>query len=190
MFKTSNHLVTRAPKCSLSARGSGRSHHHSDRRGICLSTVPATSIPGRVDLRDLSPSQTHLANRVDQYAKAKLSPDTYRHSLRVYSYWRAIAQECFRDWGLISGSPLDETWFLTALLYDIGTTDDFIHNIRLSYEFFSGCSRSQDPAGHSAHRRLKSCTSRPSRERCRGHHSPSLAWTGLTKRLECAVLYT
>lgn len=101
-------------------------------------TAAATSSPGPIDLKDLAPPQTPLANRIDQYAKSKLSSNTYRHSLRVYSYGRAIAQECFPDWGLVSGSPLDETWFLTALLHDIGTTDDFIHNTRLSYEFFAG----------------------------------------------------
>ena len=101
-------------------------------------TAPSTTEPAALDIKDLEPPHSPLADRIDKYAKGKLSPDTYRHSLRVYSYGRAIAQECFPQWGLTSGSPLDETWFLTAVLHDIGTTDDIIHNTRLSYEFYAG----------------------------------------------------
>jgi cyanamide hydratase len=101
-------------------------------------TAPITTKPAAVDIKDLEPPHTPLADRIDKYAKTKLSPDTYRHSLRVYSYGRAIAQQCFPQWGLTSASALDETWFLTALLHDIGTTDDVIHTTRLSYEFYAG----------------------------------------------------
>jgi cyanamide hydratase len=101
-------------------------------------TAPSTTSPSAVSISALKPPQTELTNRINGYAKSKLSPDTYRHSLRVYSYGRAIAQECFPQWELTSGSPLDETWFLTALLHDIGTPDDIIHTTRLSYEFYAG----------------------------------------------------
>jgi cyanamide hydratase len=101
-------------------------------------TKPSTTKPSALSVSSLTPPKSPLTDRIDKYAQAKLSPDTYRHSLRVYSYGRAIAQECFPQWGLTSGSALDETWFLTALLHDIGTTDDIIHNTRLSYEFFAG----------------------------------------------------
>jgi cyanamide hydratase len=101
-------------------------------------TAPSTTSPSAVSIANLGPPSTPLSIRIEAYAKSKLSPDTYRHSLRVYSYGRAIAQECFPQWGLTGGSSLDETWFLTALLHDIGTTDDIIHNTRLSYEFYAG----------------------------------------------------
>ncbi|GAA5925414.1 uncharacterized protein JCM15063_005020 [Sporobolomyces koalae] len=101
-------------------------------------TAASTNSPAKVNLHDLKPPTTPLANRIHDYAKSKLSPDTYRHSMRVYSYGRAIAQECFPQWKLIAGSPLDETWYLTALLHDIGTTDHVIHSTRLSYEFWAG----------------------------------------------------
>ncbi|WVF69459.1 hypothetical protein IAT40_004236 [Kwoniella sp. CBS 6097] len=99
---------------------------------------PATTTPSPVSIDALVPPSTALAKRIDAYAKAKLSPDTYRHSLRVYSYGRAIAQECFPQFNVTSGSKLDETWFLTALLHDIGTTDDHLTATRLSYEFWAG----------------------------------------------------
>ena len=65
-------------------------------------------------------------------------PETYRHSHRVYSYGRAIASQCFPSWNLTPGSKLDETWYLTAMLHDIGTADEFIHSTRLSFEFWGG----------------------------------------------------
>ncbi|WVR07329.1 hypothetical protein IAU60_004370 [Kwoniella sp. DSM 27419] len=99
-------------------------------------TPPATTSPKRVDPAPLPSSP--LAERIRRYAEQKLSPDTYGHSIRVYLYGRAIASECFPRWKLDSGSALDETWFLTALLHDIGTTDEHIHSTRLSYEFWAG----------------------------------------------------
>ncbi|OCF40880.1 hypothetical protein I317_05330 [Kwoniella heveanensis CBS 569] len=99
---------------------------------------PATTSPSPILIEALAPPSTALAKRIDAYAQAKLSQDTYRHSLRVYKYGRAIAQECFPQFNLVSGSTLDETWFLTALLHDIGTTDSHLTATRLSYEFWAG----------------------------------------------------
>jgi cyanamide hydratase len=101
-------------------------------------TATKTTSPSALSVGDLTPPQTALTDRINRYAKSKLSADAYRHSLRVYTYGRAIAQECFPQWELKSGSALDETWFLTALLHDIGTSDDIIHSTRLSYEFYAG----------------------------------------------------
>lgn len=101
-------------------------------------TKPATTSPGTVAIADLAVPSTPLAARIDAYTRAKLSPDTYRHSLRVYSYGLAIARQCFPDWRLEPGSTLEETWFLTAMLHDIGTTDEHIGATRLSYEFWAG----------------------------------------------------
>ncbi|WVQ98376.1 hypothetical protein IAU59_005499 [Kwoniella sp. CBS 9459] len=100
--------------------------------------LPSTTNPSPVSIDTLALPTTALAKRIDAYVKAKLSPDTYRHSLRVYSYGRAIAQECFPQFNLTGGSKLDETWFLTALLHDIGTTDEHLTATRLSYEFWAG----------------------------------------------------
>jgi cyanamide hydratase len=101
-------------------------------------TAPSTSSPSPVTLSEIPYPTSPLAARIHAYAKSALSPDTYRHSLRVYSYGRAIALRCFPQWKLTTGSPLDETWFLTAMLHDIGTTDEHIHSTRLSYEFWAG----------------------------------------------------
>jgi cyanamide hydratase len=97
---------------------------------------PSNTAPNTVSSSSLSPPDTPLAKRVQAYVKARLSPDTYRHSMRVYSYGLAIARECFPEWHV--EGKLQETWFLTAMLHDIGTTDAIIGSTRLSYEFWAG----------------------------------------------------
>ncbi|KAL2414252.1 hypothetical protein ABEF95_002395 [Exophiala dermatitidis] len=101
-------------------------------------TKHSTANPAAMDISSLSPPQTALATRVAAYAQAKLDGDTYRHSMRVYSYGCAMARQCFPQFELSPGSPLDETWFLTALLHDIGTSAEFLTPgcTRLSFEFW------------------------------------------------------
>ncbi|EXJ71481.1 uncharacterized protein A1O5_05289 [Cladophialophora psammophila CBS 110553] len=99
---------------------------------------PRTASPEAMAISSLQPPNTPLATRIDGYVKSKLDADTYRHSLRVYSYGCAIARQCFPEFELTPGSKLDETWFLTAMLHDIGTCDEFMTSTRLSYEFFAG----------------------------------------------------
>jgi len=101
-------------------------------------TPPVTTSPSTVPITALAIPTTPLAARVNAYTRAKLSPDTYRHSLRVYSYGLAIARQCFPAWNVAEGSTLEETWFLTAMLHDIGTADEIIESTRLSYEFWAG----------------------------------------------------
>ena len=89
-------------------------------------------------ISSLQPPTTPLAQRVTQYVRGKLDADTFRHSLRVYSWGLAIARQCFPQFEVTPGSVLEETWYLTAMLHDIGTCDEFIGSTRLSYEFFAG----------------------------------------------------
>jgi cyanamide hydratase len=58
--------------------------------------------------------------------------------MRVYHYGLAIARQCFPDWNVTQGSTLEETWFLTAILHDIGTADCFLDDTKLSFEFWGG----------------------------------------------------
>jgi cyanamide hydratase len=97
-----------------------------------------TITPSPVEISSLKVPATSLAARIDAYAKSKLDPDTYRHSLRVYCYGCAIARQCFPEFELTPGSHLEETWFFTAMLHDIGTSPEFIANTRLSFEFWGG----------------------------------------------------
>ena len=110
---------------------------------------PAGHKPQPVDISSLQPPSTALATRVAEYARSKLDADTYRHSLRVYSYGCAIARQMFPDFELTPGSQLEETWFLTAMLHDIGTSAEFLTSTRLSFEFwgaFHALQLLQDPA--------------------------------------------
>ena len=101
--------------------------------------APSSSdAPKPLDLSDFAPPSTPLANRIRQYTKEKLPEQTFNHSLRVYSYGRIIAETYFPQFGLKSGSKLDETYFITAMLHDIGTTPDHIRSTKLSYEFWAG----------------------------------------------------
>ncbi|KAH0843096.1 hypothetical protein AYO21_08796 [Fonsecaea monophora] len=99
---------------------------------------PRTTSLEAMTISSLQPPNSPLAARVDGYVKSKLDADTYRHSLRVYCYGCAIARQCFPEFDLTPGSKLEETWFLTAMLHDIGTCDEFLTSTRLSYEFFAG----------------------------------------------------
>jgi len=101
-------------------------------------TPPATSSPKPLTPAQLPLPTTPLATRINNYAKAKLPTQTYTHSLRVYTYGCAIAHECYPDWNLQSSPKLDETWFITALLHDIGNAPDHIASTKLSYEFWAG----------------------------------------------------
>lgn len=120
-------------------------HDHNTMYGF-TPTLPAdqkTTPPATASPRPLTPAQlplpsTPLANRINDYAKAKLPLQTYTHSLRVYTYGCAIAHECFPDWNLHPSSKLAETWFIAALLHDIGTTPEHISSTKLSHEFWAG----------------------------------------------------
>ena len=87
---------------------------------------------------------TALARRIDAYAAAHLPSQTYRHSRRVYAWGLVVARSL--DVGLGSdvqvklekNSKLEETWFCTAMLHDIGTPPEVLTATRLSYEFWAG----------------------------------------------------
>ena len=101
-------------------------------------TPPSTTSPSPVPISALPLPTTPLSRRINAYAISTLSPSTYRHSLRVFSYGCAIARQCFPQWEMEVGSTLEETWFCCALLHDIGTTERNLTKTRLSYEFWAG----------------------------------------------------
>lgn len=54
-------------------------------------------------------------------------------SMRVYYFGRAIQEQQFPDWDLSA-----ETYFITALLHDIGTTEKHMAATKMSFEFYGG----------------------------------------------------
>ena len=102
---------------------------------------------------------TGLTQKVLAYAQQELREETFNHSMRVYYYgklcsilqslsmlWsndelksitspsgQAILKQQFPDWQLD-----DETFLLTCLLHDIGTTEKNISATLMSFEFYGG----------------------------------------------------
>jgi cyanamide hydratase len=107
---------------------------------------------GATTLRELTAQEvatmpdTPLARRIDKYARAKLPPQVYRHSRRVFAWGNAVVrgsvwgeQSVFEgEKGNIGDEKLSETWFVTAMLHDIGTPEETLKSTRLSYEFWAG----------------------------------------------------
>ncbi|KAK2740460.1 hypothetical protein FQN57_006087 [Myotisia sp. PD_48] len=77
--------------------------------------------------------ETALARRIQAYARAHLAEPTFNHSMRVYHYGLAIKRYLFPDWAFS-----DETYFLTCMLHDIGTTKENLRATRMSFEFYGG----------------------------------------------------
>ncbi|KAL4793729.1 hypothetical protein BDV19DRAFT_366131 [Aspergillus venezuelensis] len=76
---------------------------------------------------------TPLSTRIRDYARSHLPEQTFNHSMRVYHYGLSIKRCFFPDWTFS-----DETYFLTCMLHDIGTTKEHLRGTRLSFEFFGG----------------------------------------------------
>lgn len=88
---------------------------------IAVSSIPLPSSP--------------LSKAVHEYAQRELPIETFNHSMRVFYYGSAILAHAFPSW---SSASLVETYFLSSLLHDIGTTDKNIRATLLSFEFYGG----------------------------------------------------
>ncbi|TVY13003.1 Cyanamide hydratase, partial [Lachnellula arida] len=99
---------------------------------LALSSTPSTvpALPIAVSLIPIPSSP--LARKVQEYAERELPVETFNHSMRVYYYGQAILQHLFPSW---STPSFNETYFLTCLLHDIGTTPHNITATLLSFEY-------------------------------------------------------
>ncbi|KAK2759445.1 hypothetical protein FQN54_002923 [Arachnomyces sp. PD_36] len=98
-----------------------------------LSSVKPASAAPFTPVADTPIPDTALAQRINLYAKDHLPEPTYNHSLRVYHYGLAIKRHLFPSWAFT-----DETYFLTCLLHDIGTTEENLKSTKMSFEFYGG----------------------------------------------------
>lgn len=89
-------------------------------------------------LLDLAPPDTPFVRWIEHYAKAHLSPETFNHSMRVYYIGSAVLRSYLSStWGRsLSQDPT--TYFVSALLHDIGTTEAHIGATHLSFEYYGG----------------------------------------------------
>lgn len=76
-----------------------------------------------------------VSRAVHEYAQRELPAETFNHSMRVFYYGIAILQHAFPDW---ASPSFIETYFLSSMLHDIGTTDKNIQATLLSFEFYGG----------------------------------------------------
>lgn len=106
---------------------------------------------------ELPVPSSQLAKAVQEYARKELIPETFHHSMRVYHYGmtlhflrivrsqdmersdrlylirtgKAILRDHFPEWQVS-----DETYFITCMLHDIGTTSKNISGTYMSFEFY------------------------------------------------------
>ncbi|PGH11080.1 hypothetical protein AJ80_07268, partial [Polytolypa hystricis UAMH7299] len=99
-----------------------------------LFSTPSPSTPAPPLPTTTTPTPTTLlAQRIQAYAKTHLPPPTFNHSMRVYHYGLAIKRYRFPTWTFD-----DETYFLSCMLHDIGTTEENLLKTRMSFELFGG----------------------------------------------------
>ncbi|KAF8858128.1 cyanamide hydratase [Acephala macrosclerotiorum] len=98
-------------------------------------STTSSNAPKPVSVSQIPLPDSPLVQAVQKYAKTELPIETYNHSMRVFYYGSAILSHAFSSW--VSPS-FNETYFLTCLLHDIGTTDKNINATLLSFEFHGG----------------------------------------------------
>ncbi|KAF2188205.1 putative cyanamide hydratase [Zopfia rhizophila CBS 207.26] len=89
--------------------------------------------PAKISIKDISLPDSDVVKKTYEYAKSKLPEQTFNHSMRVYYYGAAIVK-----YHLPQMESLLDTYFLTCLLHDIGTTHANLNATHMSFEFFGG----------------------------------------------------
>jgi len=77
-----------------------------------------------------------VSQKTLDYASAKLPVETLHHSLRVFLYGQTILQQHFPD--LLAQPQFLETYYLTCLLHDIGTSKENLSGTKMSFDFYGG----------------------------------------------------
>ncbi|KAK4902171.1 hypothetical protein LTR27_001073 [Elasticomyces elasticus] len=86
-----------------------------------------------VNIEDITTPDSPLVQAVMKYAQARLPSEAFNHSMRVFYYGQVITSQHFPNWHYSA-----ETYLLTALLHDIGTTAANQESTQLSFEFQGG----------------------------------------------------
>ncbi|KAF3492204.1 cyanamide hydratase [Arthroderma uncinatum] len=115
-----------------------------DSFGFTAVEASAEKLFEQIGLRDMPPPpvvpvsatpipRTILAERIEGYAKVHLPTATFNHCMRVYHFGIAIKRYAFPTWVFT-----DETYFITCMLHDIGTTEENLRASRMSFELYGG----------------------------------------------------
>ncbi|TVY83375.1 Cyanamide hydratase [Lachnellula suecica] len=118
---------------------------------ISKSAAPASGSANPIQASSISLPSSALAQKVREHAEKELAPETFNHSMRVYYYGilpfpfekkrsrvligQAILQHAFPTW---ASESFNETYFLTCMMHDIGTTSKNLTSTLLSFEFYGG----------------------------------------------------
>ncbi|KAH7115961.1 hypothetical protein B0J11DRAFT_584006 [Dendryphion nanum] len=89
------------------------------------------NMPAKISVDDVELPNSNIVNKTFEFAKRQLPEKTFNHSLRVYYYGSAIVTHHFPEW-----EPMLETYFLTCLLHDIGTTAENLNGTHMSFEYY------------------------------------------------------
>ncbi|KAF2855608.1 cyanamide hydratase [Plenodomus tracheiphilus IPT5] len=85
----------------------------------------------RLAVQDVKLPDSDIAKKTYAFAKAQLPEQTFNHSMRVVYYGYAIVSTHFPHL-----KPLLETYYLTCLLHDLGTTTENLHGTHMSFEYY------------------------------------------------------
>ena len=95
------------------------------------------SDPPVYTIADLPYPDTDLVQQSLAKVSSELRRETLNHSLRVYYYGMAMLTSQFPHW-LADGWLSPETWLLTCLFHDIGTTHANLRGTHMSFDFWGG----------------------------------------------------
>ncbi|KAG9579772.1 cyanamide hydratase, partial [Aureobasidium melanogenum] len=92
--------------------------------------------PAPVTIKDIYfPSEIALIAEAQAFAKKRLSPEAFNHSMRVF-YWGHVIGKQLLPEHAAELSPT--TWALTCLLHDIGTAEEYFTTTRMSFDIYGG----------------------------------------------------
>ncbi|KAI9168038.1 cyanamide hydratase [Paramyrothecium foliicola] len=81
------------------------------------------------------PSEDRLVAEAQSFAKARLGPEAFNHSMRIF-YWGTVIARRLLPEHAQELSPV--TWALTCLLHDIGTAEAYFTATRMSFDIYGG----------------------------------------------------
>ncbi|KAJ3484815.1 hypothetical protein NLG97_g6966 [Lecanicillium saksenae] len=97
---------------------------------------PYRNAPTSITIADIVfPFHDAIVSEIDAFAKDKLPPETYNHSMRVFYFASAILRDQFPEHFITLSSS---TLALSCLLHDIGTAPDYLTATRMSFEYYGG----------------------------------------------------
>ncbi|KAK7611154.1 hypothetical protein IWX49DRAFT_634696 [Phyllosticta citricarpa] len=104
---------------------------------VLLDNKTQVNTPLPLSVSSLPYPDTALVGAALAHVKPQLQAEAFSHCLRVYYFGMSLLQTQFPSW--LSDGWIDaETWLLTCLFHDIGTTAENLRGTNLSFDFWGG----------------------------------------------------